>query len=52
MMVVDSSTGKKADINSKDTIIESFKEEKIANKNKIGIDGLNDLSQYNILKFY
>ncbi len=52
MMVVDTSTGKKADINSKDTIIESFKEEKIANKNKIGIDGLSDLSQYNILKFY
>ncbi len=52
MMIVDSSTGKKADINSKDTIIESFKEEKIANKNKIGIDGITDLSQYNILKFY
>ena len=48
MMVVDSSTGKKADINSKDTIIEAFKEEKIANKNKIGIDGLSDLSQNNI----
>ena len=40
MMVVDSSTGKKADTNSKDTIIEAFKEEKIANKNKIGIDEL------------
>ena len=52
MMVVDTSTGKKADINSKDTIIEAFKEEKIANKNKIGIDGLTDLSQNNILKFY
>ena len=52
MMVVDPSTGKKADINSKDTIIEAFKEEKIANKNKIGIDGLTDLSQNNILKFY
>ena len=52
MMVVDSSTGKKAGINSKDTIIEAFKEEKIANKNKIDIDGLTDLSQNNILKFY
>ena len=52
MMVVDPLTGKKADINSKDTIIEAFKEEKIANKNKIGIYGLSDLSQNNILKFY
>ena len=50
MMVVDPLTGKKADINSKDTIIEAFKEEKIANKNKIGIDGFTNLSQNNILK--
>ena len=52
MMVVDSSTGKKADTSSKDTIIEAFKEEKIANKNKIGIDENTNLSKKNILKFY
>ena len=52
MMVVDSSTGKKADTSSKDTIIEAFKEEKIANKNKIGIDEFTNLSKKNILKFY
>ena len=40
MMVVDASTGKKADSNSKSTIIESFKEEKIANNNKIDIDNI------------
>ena len=52
MIVVDSSTGKKADSNSKSTIIESFKEEKIANNNKIDIDNISDLSKTNILKFY
>ena len=52
MMVVDASTGKKADSNSKSTIIESFKEEKIANNNKIDIDNIGDVSKTNILKFY
>ncbi len=52
MMVVDASTGKKADSNSKNTIIESFKEEKIANNNKIDIDNIADVSNTNILKFY
>ena len=52
MMVVDASTGKKADSNSKNTIIESFKEEKIANNNKIDIDNIADVSKTNILKFY
>ena len=52
MMVVDASTGKKADSNSKSTIIESFKEEKIANNNKIDIDNISDISKTNILKFY
>ena len=45
-------TGKKADSNSKNTIIESFKEEKIANNNKIDIDNIGDVSKTNILKFY
>ncbi len=52
MMVVDASTGKKADSNSKSTIIESFKEEKIANNYKIDIDNIGDVSKTNILKFY
>ncbi len=52
MMVIDASTGKKADSNSKSTIIESFKEEKIANNNKIDIDNIGDVSKTNILKFY
>ena len=52
MMVVDASTGKKADSNSKSTIIESFKEEKIANNYKIDIDNISDVSKTNILKFY
>ena len=52
MMVVDASTGKKAESNSKSTIIESFKEEKIANNYKIDIDNIGDVSKTNILKFY
>ncbi|MDA9751982.1 PBP1A family penicillin-binding protein [Candidatus Pelagibacter sp.] len=52
MMVVDASTGKKADSNSKNTIIESFKDEKIANNNKIDIDNIADVSKTNILRFY
>ncbi len=52
MMVVDASTGKKANSNSKSTIIESFKKEKIANNNKIDIDNIGDVSKTNILKFY
>ena len=52
MMVVDASTGKKADSNSKSTIIESFKEEKIANNNKIDIHNIADVSKTNILRFY
>ncbi len=52
MMVVDASTGKKADSNSKSTIIESFKEEKIANNNKFDIDNISEVSNTNILMFY
>ena len=53
MMVVDSVTGKKADFGSKQTIIESFKKEKIENTVNIGIDDLNyKVSKKNILKFY
>ncbi len=52
MMVVDASTGKKASSSSKITIIEAFKEEKIANNNKIDIDYFDNVSKINILKFY
>ncbi len=52
MMVVDIATGKKANSKSKNTIIEAFKEEKIANNNKIDIDNISDVSKKNILKFY
>ena len=52
MMVVDASNGKKADSNSKDTIIEAFKEEKIANNFKLGNDNNQNISKNNILKFY
>ena len=53
MMVVDLKTGKKADFGSKETIIESFKKEKIENHLNAGIDDLNyKVSKSNILKFY
>ena len=53
MMVVDVKTGKKADFGSKETIIESFKKEKIENRLNAGIDDLNyKVSRSNILKFY
>ena len=53
MMVVDVKTGKKADFGSKETIIESFKKEKIENRLNAGIDDLNyKVSKSNILKFY
>ncbi len=53
MMVVDSTTGKKADFGSKKTIIESFKEEKIENSENIDNDDVNyKLSKSNFLTFY
>ena len=53
MMVIDVKTGKKADFGSKETIIESFKKEKIENQLNLGIDDLNyKISKNNILKFY
>ena len=53
MMVVDVKTGKKAGFGSKETIIESFKKEKIENRLNAGIDDLNyKVSRSNILKFY
>ena len=53
MMVIDSSTGKKADFGTKKTIIESFKKEKIENLSNIDIYELNNkISSSNILRFY
>ena len=53
MMVVDAKTGKKADFSSKQTIIESFKKEKIENNLNNAIEDLRyKMSKNNILKFY
>ncbi len=53
MMVVDSKSGKKANFGSEQTIIESFKEEKIENLSNIGIYKSDyKISKNNILKFY
>tara|TARA_B100001105_G_scaffold99889_1_gene79900 strand:- start:222 stop:2561 length:2340 start_codon:yes stop_codon:yes gene_type:complete len=52
MMVIESSTGKKANFGSKETIIEVFKKEKIDN-DSISFGNINDrLNNNNILKFY
>ena len=52
MMVIESSTGKKANFGSKETIIEVFKKEKIDN-DSISFGNINDrLKNNNILKFY
>ena len=52
MMVVESTTGKKANFGSKETIIEVFKKEKIDN-DSISFGNINDrLNNDNILKFY
>ena len=53
MMVIDAKTGKKADYSSKETIIESFKKEKIENNSNTDIEDLGyKISKNNILKFY
>ena len=52
MMVIESTTGKKANFGSKETIIEVFKKEKIDN-DSISFGNINDrLNNDNILKFY
>ena len=52
MMVIESTTGKKANFGSKETIIEAFKKEKIDN-DSISFGNINDrLNNDNILKFY
>ena len=53
MMVIESTTGKKANFGSKETIIEVFKKEKIDN-DSISFGNINDRlnNNNNILKFY
>ena len=52
MMVVDRFTGQRANFASKETIIEVFKKNKIAIKEKKNLDINNRLKINNILKFY
>ena len=53
MMVIDAETGKKADYTSKKTIIESYKKEKIENRQLISNDKTySNILKKNILKFY
>jgi len=52
MMVIDRLTGKKANFNSKETIIEAFKKNKINIKLNQNLDINNRLKNNNILRFY
>ena len=52
MMVVDRFTGKKANFNSKETLIEVFKKNQINTDNNKNLDINNRLKNNNILKFY
>ena len=52
LMVVDSQTGKKVSFNSKKTIIESFKSEKIDQNFNVNLKNNNRFKNNNILKFY
>tara|TARA_Y100000816_G_scaffold265408_1_gene225233 strand:- start:262 stop:2604 length:2343 start_codon:yes stop_codon:yes gene_type:complete len=52
LMVVDSQTGKKVSFNSKKTLIESFKSEKIDQNFDLNLKNNNRFNNNNILKFY
>ena len=52
LMVVDSQTGKKVSFNSKKTLIESFKSEKIDQNFNVNLKNNNRFNNNNILKFY
>ena len=52
MMVIESTTGKKASFGSKETIIEAFKKEKIENDDKLFKNINSRLDENNILRFY
>ena len=51
MMIVDSSTGQKADFSSKDTIMEAYKSINVIDGNVL-YSNKNRLDKNNILKFY
>ena len=51
MMIVDSSTGQKADFSSKDTIMEAYKTDNVVD-GKVLYLNKNRLDNKNILKFY
>ena len=52
MMVVDSKTGKKVSFDSKKTLIESFKSDKVLEKTNISKKINNRFNNNNILRFY
>ena len=52
MMVIDRLTGKKANFDSKETLIEAFKKDKINIKLNQNLDINNRLKNNNILRFY
>ena len=52
LMVVDSQTGRKVSFNSKKTLIESFKTEKIDQNFDVNLINNNRFNNNNILKFY
>jgi penicillin-binding protein 1A len=52
MMVVDRFTGQKANFNSKETLVEIFKKDKINIKLNQNLDINNRLKNHNILRFY
>ena len=51
-MVVDSQTGKKVNFASKQTLIESFKSEKINDNFDVNLKNNNRFNNNNILRFY
>ncbi len=52
MRVIDRYTGKKANFNSKETLIEVFKKDQVYTENNKNLDIINRLRNNNILKFY
>ena len=50
--VIDRYTGKKANFNSKETLIEVFKKDQVYTENNKNLDIINRLKNNNILKFY
>jgi len=51
MMIVDSSTGQKANFSSKDTVMEAYKSSNVVD-GKVLYSNKNRLDKNNVLKFY